>query len=438
MTTADSPTTLDQWLDYQQRVHALGVDLGLARVGEVWRRMGAPSLAPVVITVGGTNGKGSTVAFLEAMLVAAGKRVGCYTSPHLLRYNERVRVGGHDAEDAQLIAAFELIEQARRAEPTAIVPLTYFEFGTLAALWIFAHSTLDVAVLEVGLGGRLDAVNIIAADVAIVTTIDLDHQDWLGDSLDAIAREKAGIFRTGCPAVIADAAAPPALLESAERVGARTIVAGRDYRIETGNGGWSLVFSDANFALPAPTLAAPVQSANAAGAIAALHALRERIDVPQEALAAGIRNASVAARLQRFVRAGDAELVVDVAHNPQAARVLAQWLAQNPPRGRNWFVFGALADKDVAGIVAPLAPLADRWFIASLDGETPRGLPAQEVLVRLGGSVRTGEVEGHAGVASALAAAAVASTEGDRIVAFGSFFVAAAALRWIEDSGTGA
>ncbi|MGH8042707.1 MAG: bifunctional folylpolyglutamate synthase/dihydrofolate synthase, partial [Rudaea sp.] len=181
---------LAEWLDYQQRTHPRSVALGLDRVGAVWQRMGAPRPAPVVVTVGGTNGKGSTVAFLEAMLVAAGKRAGCYTSPHLLRYNERVRVCGVEAGDAELCAVFERIEAAR-----AEIPLTYFEFGTLAALWIFAHSKLDVAILEVGLGGRLDAVNIIDADAAIVVTVDLDHQDWLGSDLDRIGREKAGIFR---------------------------------------------------------------------------------------------------------------------------------------------------------------------------------------------------------------------------------------------------
>ena len=188
--------TLDEWLDYQQRIHPRSVELGLGRVGEVWQRMGAPRPAPVVICVGGTNGKGSTVAFLEAMLAADGKRVGCYTSPHLLRYNERVRVLGVDADDAALVDAFERIEAAREE-----IALTYFEFGTLAALWIFAQSKLDVAVLEVGLGGRLDAVNIIDADVAIVTTVDLDHQDWLGNDRDSIGREKAGIFRVGRPAM---------------------------------------------------------------------------------------------------------------------------------------------------------------------------------------------------------------------------------------------
>src|SRR5579883_2082827 len=178
--------TLQEWLDYQQGVHALGMDLGLARVCEVWRRMGAPQVAPVVITVGGTNGKGSTVAFLEAMLAAAGKRVGCYTSPHLLRYNERVRLGGADADDAVLIDAFEHIEAARLSVPDQPITLTYFEFGTLAALWIFSRSALDAAVLEVGLGGRLDAVNIIDADAAIVTTVDLDHQEWLGNEREQI------------------------------------------------------------------------------------------------------------------------------------------------------------------------------------------------------------------------------------------------------------
>lgn len=430
MTTGDHLQTLEQWLAYQQRVHALGVDLGLARVGEVWRRMGAPRPAPVVVSVGGTNGKGSTVAFLEAMLVAAGKRVGCYTSPHLLRYNERVRIAGRDVDDAALIAAFERIEQARGTEAGAAVPLTYFEFGTLAALWIFAQSRLDVAVLEVGLGGRLDAVNIVDADAAIVATIDLDHQDWLGNSVDAIAREKAGIFRAGRPAIVGDANAPPALLESAERIGARAIVAERDYHRGEAVGGWSLDFADAHFMLPEPALAAPVQRANASAAIAALHALRDRIAIPASAFAAGVRAARVAARLQKFDAPGKAELVVDVAHNPQAARVLAQWLARNPPRGRNLFVFGALADKDVAGIVAPLAPHAARWFVGGLDADTPRGLAAVDLGERIGTRIAAASVAKFQDIAAALAAAGDAATKADRIVAFGSFFVASAALEW--------
>ena len=433
--TLPQPATLAQWLDYQQRVHSLGVDLGLVRVAEVWRRMGAPRIANVVITVGGTNGKGSTVAFLEAILVAADKRVGCYTSPHLLRYNERVRVDGSDADDALLMDAFARIERARRADAAEVVPLTYFEFGTLAALWIFAHAGLDVAVLEVGLGGRLDAVNIVDADVAIVTTVDLDHQDWLGDSRDAIAREKAGIFRADRPAVIGDADAPPALVAAARAISARPIVAGSDYRVEYGPGtDWTLAFpaTGRTLNLAAPTLSAPVQRANAAAAIVALLALEGRIHLPADAFSRGVRAARVPARLQQFALRGGGALVVDVAHNPQAARVLAQWLAQHPPTGSNRFVFGALADKDVAAIFSALAPQGACWHFCGLDRDSPRGLSATALAERIGTHAGV-EPALHADVTSALDVAARAASAGDRIIAFGSFFVAAAALAWAAD-----
>ena len=423
--------TLDEWLDYQQRVHALGVDLGLARVREVWQRMGAPAVAPIVITVGGTNGKGSTVAFLEAMLAATGRRVGCYTSPHLLRYHERIRVVGHDADDAELIDAFERIEAARLEAGRAPIPLTYFEFGTLAALWIFAQSKLDAAVLEVGLGGRLDAVNIIDADAAIVTTVDLDHQDWLGNDRDSIAREKAGIFRAGRPAIVGDADAPAALLESAARIGADLYCAGRDYHIVTKAQGWSWRAADLDISLLEPVLAASVQRANAAAAIAALRTLRDRLQMSTEAFAAGVRNARIAARLQRFVKPDTAELVVDVAHNPQAARVLAQWLEENPPHGRNLAVFGALADKDVAGILTPLAAHMAHWFVGGLDADTPRGLGADDLVMRMRGVANSA----HPTVTQALEAALHEAGPDDRVLAFGSFFVAASALEWAGTRG---
>lgn len=427
--------TLEQWLDYQQRVHALGVDLGLARVGQVWRRMGAPPTAPVVIAVGGTNGKGSTVAFLEAMLAASGKRVGCYTSPHLLRYNERVRVAGREVDDAALIDAFERIEGARRADPAAPVPLTYFEFGTLAALWIFAQAGLDAAVLEVGLGGRLDAVNIIDADAAIVTTVDLDHQDWLGHDRDAIAREKAGIFRAGRPAIIGDADAPAVLFEAARALGARVLAAGSDYRVDARANGWSWRCADIELQLPQPGLVAPVQHANAAAAIAALYTLRDRLGFDAAAIAAGVRGASVAARLQRLVKAGAPDLIVDVAHNPQAAQVLARWLVAHPPRGRNIAVFGALNDKDVASIVAPLAAQVGQWFVAGLDGETARGFSAADLVSRVRACEAGFTAQAQPNVPAALDAAMKDARPQDRMLAFGSFFVAAAALQWAQRRG---
>jgi len=420
-----TPKTLAEWLDYQQRVHPRAIELGLQRVAEVWRRLGAPLPAPVVITIGGTNGKGSTVAFLEAILAAADKRVGAYTSPHLLRYNERVRVLGAEASDAVLIDAFERIEAARGE-----IALTYFEFGTLAALWIFSQSELDVAVLEVGLGGRLDAVNIVEADATVVTTVDLDHQDWLGNDIDSIAREKAGIFRANRPAIIGMREPPAGLLREAERIGARLVRAGRDYFLEPRVDGWHWHGGGDVLELPYPTLRASAQIDNAAAAIAVLHVLRDRLGWSPPAIAIGVRDAHVPARLQRLRKRGAAALVIDVAHNPQAARVLAQWLARDA--ARTFAVFGALGDKDVAGIVDPLVGAVEHWFLCGLDGDTPRGLAASAVHSRAPMLARISE---HADVHAALDAALRVAGATDRILAFGSFFVAAAALQWAGANG---
>lgn len=418
---ATSRRTLDEWLAWQLRQHPREIELGLDRVRAVWERLDAPTPASTVITVGGTNGKGSTVAFLEAMLAAGGHRVGAFTSPHLQRYNERVRVLGVEATDAQLVAAFERIDHARES-----IALTYFEFGTLAALLIFAEGKLDVALLEVGLGGRLDAVNLIDADAAIVTTVDLDHQDWLGNDREAIAREKAGIFRAGRAAIIGEADPPRALFAHAREIGARIQAFGRDYRVGRTPDGWCWESGELSLQLPMPGLHAPCQIANAAAAIAALHALRERIGWQPEAIAAGIAGARVAARLQRF--AGAPELIVDVAHNPQAARVLAQWLAEHPTAGRTIAVFGVLADKDVVGIVSPMAPHIGSWHLAGLDAVSPRGLAASALADILALRKNVDVVAVHAGIDEALRTACDSAQPGDRIIAFGSFFVAAAVL----------
>lgn len=420
---SELPRTLSDWLDYQMRVHPHAIALGLDRVREVWHRLGAPAPAPVVVTVGGTNGKGSTVAFLEAMLAAAGRRVGAYTSPHLLLYNERVRVAGDDADDAALVEAFARIEAARGE-----IPLTYFEYGTLAALWIFARAGLDVAVLEVGLGGRLDAVNLIDADAAIVTTIDLDHQDWLGDDRDSIGREKAGIFREGRPAIVGEAAPPQGLLVHAESIGADLRLAGRDFAFEREADGWRWWSGKTRLDLPWPRLAAPCQLENAAAAIAALHALRARLGWNPQAIAQGVQRARIGARLQRF--GGTPELIVDVGHNPQAARALAEWLRGEPVQGRTLAVFGALGDKDVRGVVAALSGSIDAWFLAGLERDSPRGLSAEALFaaVRDVRSMPASSV--HADVEAALAAVFAEARAGDRVLAFGSFFVAAAALRF--------
>ena len=421
--------SLAEWLECQQRVHPRTIELGLDRVREVWRRMGAPRPAPVVITVGGTNGKGSTVAFLEAMLAAAGKRVGCYTSPHLLRYNERVRVLGAEAGDDALVDAFERIEAARTRAPA--VALTYFEYGTLAALWTFSRSALDVAVLEVGLGGRLDAVNLVDADAAIVTTVDLDHQDWLGNDRDSIGREKAGIFRAGRPAIIGTTEPPEGLLHEAKRIGAVVVRAGSDYRVAVRAERWRWSTADAVLELPLPALSAPCQVDNAAGAVAVLHCLRERLGFDADAIARGVGDAHVAARLQRFAVAGGADVIVDVAHNPQAARVLAQWLAARPIAGRTYAVFGALDDKDVAGIVAPLRARIDDWILAGLDAETPRGLSVAKLQERFAAS-GSAAAAALPDPAAALRDERARAAPGDRVIAFGSLYVAAAALQSMQ------
>ena len=418
--------TLVEWLDYQERVNVRSIELGLDRVSEVWRRMGAPRVARHVITVGGTNGKGSTVAFLEAMLQAAGLRVGCYTSPHLLHYNERIRVDGTDAGDEMLVASFERIEQARGE-----LPLTYFEFGTLAALDIFARAGLDVAVLEVGLGGRLDAINIVDADVAVITTVDLDHMDWLGNDRDSIGREKAGIARSGRPAIVGEDAPPAGLLDALHALDTQVQRAGIDFRVERDASGWRWTHSDGTaLTLPDPALAAPVQYANAAASIAALHALPgneswQQAEVFADIAAKGLRRVRIAARLQSL--GGDPELIVDVGHNPQAARALAQWLDRSPG-GRVHAVYGALADKDVDGVIAALGDRIAHWHVAGLDRDTPRGLSADTVADRVRAVLPDARVDRYAGVGAALAAARSIAQPSERVLAFGSFFVASAVL----------
>lgn len=424
-----SARTLPDWLDYIQRQHPRAVDLGLERIRVVAARMALPRPARRVITVAGTNGKGSTVAFIEAIARAAGWRVGAYTSPHLLRYNERVRVDGREVDDAALVAAFERVEAAR-----GDTPLTYFEFGTLAALAVFAGADLDLAVLEVGLGGRLDAVNIVDPDVAVITTVDLDHQDWLGAEREAIGMEKAGILRPGRPAVLGEPDPPSSVLGHAYRIGAFAIRAGCDYLVDRFDDHWVWREPGCELVLPYPNLAAPVQLANAATAIAALRALPD--ELPQTAFARGVREARIRGRLQRFERDG-VEIVVDVGHNPQAARQLADWLAAHPPAGVTRVVFSALADKDLAGLVTPLRPLVAAWWLAGLAERSQRGLDALALAERIGG-VLGAQAQREDDVATALRAALAASHAGDRILVYGSFFTAAAALEMLESGAIAA
>ena len=413
--------TLPQWLDYQQSIHAKGVDLGLERVRAVAGRMASGKPAPRVITVAGTNGKGSTVAFIEAIARAAGHRVGVYSSPHLVRYNERVRIDGIEAGDSALVAAFEAVEAARGE-----TPLTYFEFGTLAALWLFAREPLDLAVLEVGMGGRLDAVNIVDADVAVVTGIALDHVEYLGSDRETIAREKAGIFRPGKPAVIGELDPPDTLLREAARIGVPVLRAGRNFSFEAGADGWTLSADGQTLALPQPGLRAPAQRANAAAAITALRALLPALSIPDDAIREGVAGASLPGRMQ--VISGPVEIVLDVAHNPQAAQQLADWLGRNPASGATLGVFAALADKDVANEVAALMSRIDIWHLAGLADVGGRGQPVEQLWRKIGALLSRSLAVRHASVAQALAEAQRMARAGDRIVVFGSFHTVGEAL----------
>ena len=410
--------TLEQWLAYQQQVHPRAIDMGLERVGEVSRRLGLGRPGRRVVIVGGTNGKGSTVAFVEAIARAAGLRVGAFTSPHLLHYNERIRIDGEDAGDDALVAAFERIEAARGE-----IPLTYFEFGTVAALILFEDAGLDLALLEVGLGGRLDAVNIVDADVAVITTVDLDHQEFLGADREAIGAEKAGILRAGKPCVLGEKDPPSSVLRRAYAIGAFAIRAHSDYLLDDLEDGWRWREPGYEIDLPEPGLEAPAQRGNAAAAIAALRALD--LDVPDEAIREGVRGARVPGRLQRLP--GAPERVLDVAHNPQGARQLGAWLAAHPGK-RTVAVFSVLADKDIAGIVAPVAPYVAAWHLGPITDAGPRGLAVDELARRMAEQLPAEILHPHRSLAEARSAATSNAGPDGRVLVFGSFHTVAEAL----------
>ncbi|WP_119717561.1 bifunctional tetrahydrofolate synthase/dihydrofolate synthase [Cognatilysobacter tabacisoli] len=420
------PRSLLEWLEHIEQQHPQSIAMGLERVREVARRMGLGKPATRVITVGGTNGKGSTVAFIEAIARAAGWRVGAYTSPHLHAYNERVRIDGVDADDASLVTGFEAVAAAASAGAHGeAVALTYFEYGTLCALWLFARAPLDLAVLEVGLGGRLDAVNIVDPDVAVITTVDLDHQDWLGSDREAIGAEKAGIARAWTPLVLGDDDPPSSVLGHAYAIGASAVRIGCDFFIDRPDGapGWRWREVGSELDLPWPSLAAPVQLRNAAVAIAALRALPDELPAP--AFAEGVAAAHVPGRLQRFERDG-VEVLVDVGHNPQAARGLAAWLDATPSHGRTLAVYAALADKDARGVVDALGTRVARWHLAGLAGVGPRSQPVEALAARLA-DTPAAHASHHDDVGAALDAAVAEAAPGDRILVFGSFHTAAEA-----------
>ncbi len=406
--------TLEDWLRWQETLNPRTIELGLERVATVAERLGLPDARPVTLTVGGTNGKGSSAHLAALIWRASGYRVGLYTSPHLLRYNERVRVDGRDLDDATLCRAFAAIEAVR-----GHTPLTYFEFGTLAALWCFREAAVDVQVLEVGLGGRLDAVNLVDADVALITSIGIDHTDWLGPDRTSIAREKAGIFRAGRPAVIAEPDPPASLLEVAATVGAVAIRAGADFHVETrDHGEFDWIGRTRRWtALPRPGLPGRAQLQNAAGVLAAVEALQDRLAVGEPALRQALPQLTVPGRCERRGR-----YLFDVAHNREAALALRMHI-EALPRVTTVLVLGMLADKPHADFLEALAPAIDTLVLVDLPG--PRGLRAAELAARL-----PAQSGAHCcdNIEQALAQARTLAGDQGRIVVTGSFLTVAAAL----------
>ncbi len=418
--------TLQDWLAWQEILHPKAIDLKLNRVIRVLRRLNWKDPPWTVVTVAGTNGKGSCVAMLEAILQADHYRVGAFTSPHLVQYNERIRLLGREVDDTALCRAFDRVDRARRD-----ITLTYFEFSTLAALNLFRDAALDIVILEVGLGGRLDAVNAVDADVALITTVDIDHVAWLGGDRERIGREKAGILRTHRPAVCGDPDPPDSLLDYAQSLETPLKRLGADfgYRAEEGLWNWWSK-TKRRTTLPMPSLRGAFQLQNAAAVLMVLECLVERHPVTQDAVRLGLQTVSLPGRFQ-VITGNHLTLVLDVAHNPQAARALAQNLAEHghrmPVKGRTHGVLAMLNDKDVEGVAVAIDAQVDVWYTAGL--EAPRGLSGEILGKRIQRSLPTASVRVYDSVVEALRGARSEARQGDRIVVFGSFYTVDAAQR---------
>ncbi|WP_172953962.1 bifunctional tetrahydrofolate synthase/dihydrofolate synthase [Aeromonas sp. CU5] len=400
--------SLVDWLSYLEQIHPVNIDMGLDRVGAVARRMGLTQLPFKVITVAGTNGKGSSCAMAASILMAAGYQVGIYSSPHLLRFTERVRVNGQELADSEHCAAFAEVETARGE-----IALTFFEFATLAGLWLFCRAAPDVLLLEVGLGGRLDATNVVESDVAMITSIALDHCDWLGDTREAVAVEKAGVYRVGKPAISGEPNPPATIASEALRLGASLRQVGIDFSGKEHETSWDYHGLNQWRDLPKPAL--PLM--NAVTVLAALESLG--LPLPESAIRDGLANARLAGRMQRLQSAP--LVIVDVAHNPHSAAYLAAQLRQMPCAGVRRAVVGMLKDKDMAGSLAELDGLIGQWYLASLTG--PRAATATQLAAALGEG--KGPVHCFDEVSGAYQTALAASTPDDMVIVFGSFYTVA-------------
>lgn len=435
---------LPDWLTHLETVHKSPIDLGLERVGQMKARLqqaGALRLSYPIITVGGTNGKGSTCAYLEQILLAGGYKVACHTSPHVLDFTERARFGGMDASDAQLLPYFRVVEEVRGQTPE--ISLTYYEFTLLAIMCWFEANSPDVVVLEVGLGGRLDATNVFDAEVAVITSIDIDHSAFLGDTREAIGFEKAGIFRAGKAAICADAQPPQSLIDHANAIGADLKLINRDFRYQVVQDEqrrqWRFVGDHTTRnSLAMPAMRGDYQLANASAALMALDAVRERLPITQQAVRLGIANAVVRGRFQ--VLPGQPMTVLDVAHNPHAARALAKNIKQLGYAPYTHAVIGAMADKDLVGVFAAMLGAVDRWYLCALPSARAASTAQLQTALEAAGFVADGEhsVRCFDDVPSALAYLsaqdATVVAPNDRIVVFGSFVTVEQALRGLGRS----
>jgi dihydrofolate synthase/folylpolyglutamate synthase len=416
--------TLEQWLAHFETLHPKKIDMGLERLTTMLDRLGLRRPRAKVVTVAGTNGKGSCVAMLESIYWHAGYRVGVFTSPHLWRFNERIRFDGADAADDELVEAFRSLDDS-----LGEVTLSYFEASFVAALLLFARRDAEVIVLEVGMGGRLDATNTIDADCALIVSIDLDHREFLGDTREEIGREKAGIVRRGRPIVIADRAVPATVLTHAASVGAVPLVIGRDFDFEREGPSWRRAGDPSRALLPLPPFGGEEQFANAAACSVVVRELRGPLPVRDEALAAGIARAYLRGRLERQAVEG-VEWVFDVGHNPAAAAGLARALERLPAARATWVLFAAMRDKDLAGVVQPVVAVATRWVVTRASAD--RGATATELELLLASLGASSVVAVEGGIPAACAYLRDATSVGDRVVVYGSFHTVGAAMEEVR------
>lgn len=419
--------TLTDWLAYLEALHPKSIDMGLERVNFVWRELDLSADFPIIV-VGGTNGKGSVCAILESILTCAGYKVGCYTSPHLLRYNERTRIHKQAIDDSLLCCAFDHIDAARKSCDTS---LTFFEFGTLAAMYLFIQDQVDVAILEVGLGGRLDAVNIFESDCSILTSVDLDHIEFLGDTREKIGFEKSAIFRQGKPAICGDSVVPDSVLQQAKRIGADFYCFDKDFGFTKQVMQWEFWSSRGKrHALPWPALRGVKQLQNASVCLMAVDALSKLLPVSMNAIRQGLVEVIILGRFQ--VYSTQPMIILDVAHNPGAAMVLAENLAATKPTGRTFAVFAMLQDKDIANVIKILKENIDVWLISSV--QSPRATTVDNLMSIMlqSGIADQQAIQSFPDCVAAFVYACEQATKNDRICVFGSFYTVSDVLQHLN------